>query len=108
MTQDKLGWDAVIEGRLTHQWMDVQQRYLTYIGSRRSGKRWLITVIKKLWPIAWDFWQDRNKANVYKRSLRLRRELEDKVSTEFQKGHSDLVHSDKALFTRYTLTVRLS
>jgi hypothetical protein len=33
---------------------------LACIRSRRSGRRWLISLIKKMWDIAWDFWSHRN------------------------------------------------
>ncbi|MFN9979508.1 MAG: hypothetical protein ACK53Y_06325, partial [bacterium] len=33
---------------------------LQQIGSRRTGKRWVIELIKKLWHIAWDLWEHRN------------------------------------------------
>jgi hypothetical protein len=38
----------------------VQQAYLQQIGSRRTGKHWVIELIKKLWHIAWDLWEHRN------------------------------------------------
>jgi hypothetical protein len=38
----------------------VQQAYLQQIGSRRTGKRWVIELIKKLWHFAWDLWEHRN------------------------------------------------
>jgi hypothetical protein len=30
------------------------------IGSRKTGKWWLVEIIKKLWLIAWDMWEHRN------------------------------------------------
>jgi hypothetical protein len=30
-------------------------------GSRRSGLRWLTALIQKLWDIAWDMWDNRNR-----------------------------------------------
>jgi hypothetical protein len=30
------------------------------IGERKTGKRWISSLIKKLWEIAWDLWEHRN------------------------------------------------
>ena len=54
-----IGWKSLLEGRTALGWSEVQQRYLQWIGSRRSGLRWLTTVIQKLWDIAWDMWDHR-------------------------------------------------
>ena len=107
-SQDRLGWDSLIEGRLSYEWGEVQQRYLTYIGSRRTGKRWLVAVIKKLWTIAWNFWQDRNEINVDKRTRRQRKELEERVQQEFTNGYATLVYTDRSLFSRFPMEVRIS
>jgi hypothetical protein len=35
--QDEIGWQALLEGRPALGWREVQQQYLEWIGSRRSG-----------------------------------------------------------------------
>jgi hypothetical protein len=37
-----------------------QQAYYCLIKSKRSGKRWTVELIKKMWAIAWDLWDHRN------------------------------------------------
>ena len=42
------------------EWARVQQEYYQWIGIQRSGKRWVTALIKKLWQILWDIWDNRN------------------------------------------------
>jgi hypothetical protein len=50
-----------LEGRPALGWSGVQQRYYEWLGGRRSGLRWLTALIQKLWDIAWDMWDNRNR-----------------------------------------------
>jgi hypothetical protein len=47
--QDDVGWQSLLEGRPSLGWSEVQQRYYDWVGSRRSGLRWLTALIQKLW-----------------------------------------------------------
>ena len=47
-------------GCLSLEWAREQDRYYKWIGIRKTGKRWVVALIKKLWEIAWDIWDDRN------------------------------------------------
>jgi hypothetical protein len=58
--QEHIGWGVVLDGRLAIHWRQAQQDYFTLIGSRRSGRRWTIALIKKLADVAWDLWSYRN------------------------------------------------
>jgi hypothetical protein len=58
--QSRIGWQALLEGCLVCEWAAVQQSYYTWIGSRRTGRRWVSLLIRKLWDTAWDLWEHRN------------------------------------------------
>lgn len=58
--QQEIGYSAIIEGRLSYEWEACQQAYLTFIRSRRTGRRWVTLIIQRLWDIAWDLWEHRN------------------------------------------------
>ena len=47
-------------GCISYMWVRVQDQYLKWIDSKKSGKRWAIALIQKLWDVAWDMWDDRN------------------------------------------------
>ena len=105
--QDKMGWQAAFEGRWHINWAAVQQKYYEYIGSQRTGKRWLVSVIQKLWDVAWDLWIDRNGQNIKLKEQRARIHLEKQVSDEYEKGYRSLHLRKRKLFTQHTLEERL-
>lgn len=58
-SQDDIGWGNFIDGFLHLDWEGVQQAYYEYIGSRKTGRRWVETLIRQFWNIAWDMWVHR-------------------------------------------------
>jgi hypothetical protein len=60
--QKEIGWRQLMGGCLSFEWAKAQEDYFKWIGIRRTGERWVTELIKKLWDIAWDLWEDRNKA----------------------------------------------
>jgi hypothetical protein len=59
--QQRVGGHRLLEGWLVPEWGSLQQRFYTRIGSKQTGKRWLIAVIRKLWDTTWDLWDHRNQ-----------------------------------------------
>jgi hypothetical protein len=59
--QDAIGWQSFLEGRPSVGWSEVQHRYYEFLDSRRTGLRWLTALIQKLWDVAWDMWDHRNR-----------------------------------------------
>jgi hypothetical protein len=58
--QDINGAQQFFKGWVHEGWERLQVNYYNIIHSRRSGKRWIIALITKLWEIAWDLWDFRN------------------------------------------------
>ena len=58
--QKGIGWRNALGGSLSNLWKEIQHNYYIFIGSRKTGVRWVSTLIKKLWLISWDQWADRN------------------------------------------------
>ena len=58
--QKKIGWRNMIGGCFANEWSSAQEEYYKWLGMRRTGERWVAEVIKRLWDISWDLWQDRN------------------------------------------------
>jgi len=58
--QTQIGWQALLEGCPALGWAEAQQRYLELVRSGKTGKRWLVALIQKLWYVAWDQWEHRN------------------------------------------------
>jgi hypothetical protein len=59
--QDEIGARQFFEGWTHKGWECIQQQYYNRINSRRSGRRWTTALITKLWEIALDLWEFRNK-----------------------------------------------
>ena len=55
-----IGWRNALGGSLSNLWKEIQHNYYIFIGSRKTGVRWVSMLIKKLWLISWDQWADRN------------------------------------------------
>ena len=59
--QQRVGWQALLEGCPAIGWAEAQQLYFEWLEKRNTGRRWLVSVIQQLWNIAWDLWEHRNK-----------------------------------------------
>jgi hypothetical protein len=58
--QDSVGWQAFLEGGVLLSWAAKQQDYYDWLKKKNTGKRWVTTLIKKLWEISWGLWEHRN------------------------------------------------
>ena len=59
-SQSMIGWRQLMGGCLSLEWAKAQQKYYEWIGVRKTDKRWVVAMIKKLWQISWTLWIDRN------------------------------------------------
>jgi len=57
-----IGADRLIEGWIPLVWHLEQEQYWSHIKTHKSSKRWTSELIKKLWDVAWDLWDQRNEA----------------------------------------------
>lgn len=60
--QTLLGWDFVFEGCWGTEWTKKQEVHFKVKGSKKTGLKWLASVIQKVWMIAWKLWELRNEA----------------------------------------------
>ena len=47
-SQDKIGWRNMMEGRISKQFMEIQQRHLEYSDSFMNGKDWVKNHLKNI------------------------------------------------------------
>ncbi len=59
--QQRIGWDRMMDRWLSQKWRDHQDKIWKHAKSRKSSLRWTAALIQKLWDVAWDMWQHRNK-----------------------------------------------
>lgn len=96
--QDRIGWKALLEGTPMRGWREQQQAFLTSKGSRRTGLRWVIALIQKLWDVAWDQWQHRNGILHDKDSEVLQAVTNRQIKEQIELGSTTLTQEGKALF----------
>ena len=58
--QSNIGWGAFLRGFATKDWIAAQQCHYSHLNSKKTGKRWLAALLKKLWGVSWDMWRFRN------------------------------------------------
>jgi hypothetical protein len=51
-----MGWENFFMGLPSNGWASIQNSYFLKLGSKKTGKRWLVAIIRKQWMIAWDIW----------------------------------------------------
>ena len=97
--QNEIGWFNFLQGRLSLEWRAKQEAYYKAMGLRRTGRRWIEALIKKLWEISWTMWDHRNKVlhdNDRHKELG-NYELGLMVRKEYDKGGRDLAPRMKYL-----------
>lgn len=85
LDQCTIGWSFFLEGIIGTHWGIQQELYYKSIGSRKSGLRWTVALIKKLWNIAWDLWSHRNGLEHLNDAVKTMQKLQEEVdfSIEF-------------------------
>jgi hypothetical protein len=98
--QQRIGWDAALEGRWAESWIAVQERHFRFLRLRRSGKRWLTAIIKQMWQVSWNLWDHRNQVQVDRQLEEKRAANAVNVHYEFSLGMEGLNNQDRALFKK--------
>jgi hypothetical protein len=96
--QNDIGWGAAMEGRWSQAWVDIQERHFLRIRKRRSGKRWLTAIIRRMWDISWDLWDHRNAVQLERKKEERRAKNAVLIRYEFGLGHHGLDTHDRRLF----------
>ncbi len=102
LTQDIIGWKAFLEGGVLHAWAAKQQDYYDWLNKKNTGKRWITTLIKKLWQISWNMWEHRNGEDKNPASLASLREharLDALIATDYT-DQTFLSQRDRRWFRR--------
>jgi len=59
-SQSLTGWKNLLEGLLSKQWRQVQQRHYNSLWCKKSAKRWIKGMFVHLHTLAWNQWDHRN------------------------------------------------
>ena len=101
--QTSIGWDGILHGFISIHWQQAQANYYAQIGSRQSGRRWTISIIKKGWSISWDMWDHRCSVRTSTtdcHSVEEHAHLNTLISTAYQQGTGGWRPQDQRWFLR--------
>ena len=96
--QDLIGWNCFFHGFWIKEWEGAQAAYLLSIKSKRSPKRWIISVIQKLWDIAWDMWEQRNGFLHDKDLGEATLQLHADITAQYALGRANLPRKSQGLY----------
>jgi hypothetical protein len=110
--QDGIGWRAFLEGCFALDWVGVQQQYFNWQKSRRTGRRWAVALVRKLWDVAWDQWEHRNGVlharDTASTHQLLSQDTDAAIIREYRKGQGHLPRSYSHLFRQPLLELMAS
>ena len=93
--QINLGWESFLLGMVAKQIIQQQQSYYSSIQSRKTGTRWGIRLIGKLWLFIQQLWIHRNNILHETTSIDMlsgKEQLSEAISSEYIQGLQDLPH----------------
>jgi hypothetical protein len=83
------------------QWEEAPDQHYKAIGSQKSGRRWTAVIIKKMWDVEWDLWEQRNGFAHSKENegvLHNMAEVDAEIQYQFQQGPVGLLQRVQYLF----------
>jgi hypothetical protein len=99
--QDDIGWENFFEGCIAQEWEAIQSTHYQWCKSRKSSRRWTVSLIQKLWDISWDLWEHRigivhskeNETTLHNMAF-----VDREIRQQFVRGSSRLHQRDHHLF----------
>jgi hypothetical protein len=96
--QNECGWRNFFEGMILKDWQQVMNRQLTRVRSRKSSKRWVVALIRKMWQVAWDLWEHRNGYLHDREESFLSTQTNNGIKHQFELGCRNLDKATQVLF----------
>ena len=62
--QNTIGWEQLFSGRLSKEWIRLQQDFLEdfgLVGKKRTGHLWVVSVMTQIWHEWYKIWEARNQ-----------------------------------------------
>jgi hypothetical protein len=84
--QSRVGWRNLLEGFPVLGWADIQQQSYDRNGSKRTGRRWITALVKKLAETVWNMWDHRNSVNTNNETSLASIEINNRIIAEYNQG----------------------
>jgi len=88
--QTDIGWGAGLKGFVSLQWGSYHAQLSEPTDKYGSSHRWTVALIRKLWDVSWDFWQQRN-ALLHATEVNQHDALTQQIVEQFRLGHETLI-----------------
>jgi hypothetical protein len=98
MKQNECGWRNFFEGFFILDWKLAMHLHFKRARSKKSSKRWVAALIRKLWQVAWDLWEHRNGYLHDREDNLLSNQTNDGIKHQFELGYQNLDRATQALF----------
>jgi hypothetical protein len=59
-TQTWIGWKNFLDGFISIEWRQVQDKYYAWLAICRTDRRWVTALLEKLLDVLWTMWDNRN------------------------------------------------
>ena len=100
-TQNRIGWTALLEGRMAKQWRQTQSNCHKSVGSRKTARSWAANLVSQLKEIAHSMWLKRDEITQEKLELGIRVQegetMDDRMREQFALGVEGLPEDKKRL-----------
>ena len=92
LDQDKIGWQNLVEGKLTIKWRELQEDYYTRLGSQHLASSWASSLVSRLLELVHSMWKQQNAVDHKrdKQGLQLESARESAIHEQFVLGTSGL------------------
>jgi len=98
--QDDIGNQHIWDGWLCRRWREYQDQIWKQSKSHKSSRRWTSELIKKLWNVAWDMWEQCNDVlhnSSLNQEIILEKDVNDKIRQIYEVGLGQLLRMDFGL-----------
>ena len=85
----------MLEGFPAVGWAEAQQKAFIRARSRRTGKRWITALVKKLAETAWHMWDHRNSVNNEAATSTASIEINNLITAQYEEGFFHLPEATK-------------
>ncbi|CAJ1938568.1 unnamed protein product [Cylindrotheca closterium] len=92
-SQQRIGYQGLLEGRLSRQWAPLQEEYLQSRGSQRSPTLWASRLSHQLILLGFQLWEHRNSVQHSEDNVQLQersQQVNDGIHNQFDMGPTDL------------------
>ncbi|CAJ1937063.1 unnamed protein product [Cylindrotheca closterium] len=92
-SQQRIGYQGLVEGRLSRLWAPVQEEYLQSKGSQRSPSLWVSRLSHQLLLLGFQIWEHRNSVQHSEDNVQLHErspQVNNGIHSQFDIGSTDL------------------